>query len=70
MGNWIAGLLSRHSCSPDVDAAAQGVAPGFFPLSLSQSKLATWSEVMQYFINIKLNCNLLIVGFIDLSVDT
>lgn len=42
----------------------------FFPLSLSQSKLATWSEVMQYFINIKLNCNLLIVGFIDLSVDT
>lgn len=70
MGNWIARLPSSHSCSADIDAAAQGVAPFFFSLSLNWSKLATWSEVMQYFINIKLNCNLLIVGFVDLSVDT
>lgn len=34
------------------------------------SEPATWSEVILHFININVNSDLLIVGFIALSVDT
>lgn len=61
MGNWIVSLLHQCLLGIDIDAA-QEVG--------GTSELVTWSEVIQHFVTIKLNYNLLIVGFIDLSVNT